>query len=116
MITEEQKKLIERKEAQIERLKAEIKTLRGETIKSMTTNKMARLDWYGNPHYDGKTSEPWNRLLKLVLELHGPNHSGENLTTNILSEDEKRLSAKMADEVIPIWNRYFEKVMERTEK
>ena len=113
MITDEQKMQIAEKEAEILRLKEEIKSIRGESIRRLLDTEMYYHSWHGEVRKGTKfaNSNEWGFLLKLVKELHRHNHQGENLTTEVLSPEERTTSAKLAYDIIKIWNRYMEEII-----
>ena len=113
MITKEQERQIAEKKAEIERLKEEIKSIRGESIRRLLDVEMYYHSWHGEIRKGKKfaNSNEWGFLLKLVKELHRHNHQGENLTTDVLSGEERTISAKLAKDIIKVWNKYMEEIL-----
>ena len=110
MITEEQEKLIEEKKAEIERLRKEIKQIRGSKLKELVEAEMYYYVPFGNKFRKDKKftgSKEWDHIRRICMEIHRPQHIGENLTVDTLTEEEKVISAAMAEEIIRIWNKYF---------
>lgn len=113
MDEQEKKKLIEYKECEIKKLRDELKELKeSEGISTFVTEEVLDWGYYNNLCYKSHAShiKPWESIRKLTTEIHRHNHIGENLTVKTLTREEKMLSAKMADEVIRIYNRYIKEL------
>lgn len=112
--------LIEEKKMEIEKIKAEIKELRGPIgLAQMVHNKMIcfKYKWAGDHSecvrigFDEREkiyrdSSLWNHIYHICFEVHRKEHADGNITFKRLSNREKAFSAKMADEIIDIWNKY----------
>lgn len=114
MDEQEKKRLIERKEQELKKLKDELKELKeSEGISNFVTEPILDWgNWNNNLRYRLRSSnlKPWESIRKLTTEIHRHNHIGENLTVKTLTREEKMLSARMADEVIRIYNRYIKEL------
>lgn len=111
-------KAIEEREQRIKELKAELAELKcPKTLTSLMNNLM-----YNVVGGQIRTNSPfvnndgWEYTRKLCIMLHKRHHRGENMTLNVLSPEEIRISAKMADEIVEIWNKYVLKVYGNDEK
>ena len=106
--------IIEAKKMEIEALKREIKELRGPVgLAEMVHHKM--LDFHRewpNIKFDPRgrhcpDNTLWQHICRTCYEIHRLNHAVENLSFKGLTSKEKAFSAKMADEIIDIWNKYI---------
>ena len=97
-------------EKQIEELNAEKKRLRGENIAGMV-NRLILAQRYGEnkairPTY---ATEIWQPIMSLAKEIHNPNRPKhrKRILVKDLTEDQKKISADMATELVDVWNKYF---------
>ena len=117
MTEEERRKLLKEKREQLEELKKEITKLNVKSIAALTTEPMLGIDGFfrnaGNAVWcEKKTDNPckdgWKPIVQVCKELFRNRHIGENLTEKAMSKREIETAAKMADEIIKIWNKYFQ--------
>ena len=115
MLNEE---LIRQKKEEIEKLKQEIKELRdNNTIKGLTTVPIYGVGYYDHIPNDKcihMRNDSWEMIRKLCVHLHKDKYRNlKHMKAESLTEDERRLSAKMADEIIEVWNKYLFEVYGR---
>ena len=106
----ENNELIAEKEEQIKKLKDEIKELRTpSSLKSLLTNKMLGIDYHSGKlgAFRHVRDDGWDCIRRTCLVIHKHNHKLENITMNSLERSEIEFSARMADEIVDIWNKYM---------
>lgn len=115
---EERQSLIKAKEEKIKELKKELADLKGATTFSVyTTETMlyAIRCTAGNSHIEIREAEylmpqEWNGIKELGKGLFSAKHPGRRYCIKDMTEDEKKIAARMADEMIVIWNKYVKAV------
>lgn len=100
---EKRDSLIKEKEKEIARLKAEIKELRGPAgIASLTKNHLCTATWSdGSPRPNSASSEEWQAIKRVCMIAFGASYV-RDLTPEMMQS-----VAKMADEIIDIFNKYY---------
>ena len=114
MTNEEKIKDIDR---QIEELKREKKRLSGQSIASLTNRLILIImknRQTGAIHIGARNlscaNDIWTPIMTLSKELHRPKHSKRTIMVRDMTEDERKISAAMATEMIDVWNKYVRKV------
>ena len=106
---------IERRKKKIAELRAEIEELKVPyTIASLLNNRMLDVSY----RKDGvHLKEPplvniygWEYIRKTCLAFFKPMHPGENMTIRTLNPEEIKIAARMADDMISVWNDYIMEV------
>ena len=106
--------LIKEKQEQIKQLKYEIATLREPiSIASLTTKKIIKSNRFINKIEECESlalsNGIWDKIRGLCLEVFKNKYS-RNIKIRELTTDEIRIAARMADEIIEIWNKYVREV------
>ena len=96
------KELIERKKAQIKALEEEIKNLRGPRGIASVMNENFAFATHPIIYYGYE----WGILRKLILMAFRVKK------VNDLDEDQIYMAAEMADELLKVWNKYYELIEE----
>lgn len=102
--SEENKAAIAEREAQIAKLQAEIKELRGPNgIASLTKNTLvtARKSYHGKGLKNSLVPDDWSPIVKVCLRVFRVSRVKD------LSENQVRVAAEMADEIIEVFNKYY---------
>lgn len=106
------KRLIMEKEQEIKKLKEEIEELRHpKNLKELVNREIVGvkywddnstqyvINWAG--HYG------WEGIKKACIYLWKPKHKKDQMKVRNLSLDELTISARMAEEMIDVWNKYI---------
>lgn len=100
---------IRKKEALIKTLRDEVAELKApKSIKRLLTNKMLNDSCIVPSGYNYMVEDGWEHIRKACIHVFRGNHYGENLSMKVLTKDEVKLAAQMADEMVEIWNKYIQ--------
>lgn len=122
MKLEEKEALIKEKEEKIKELKKELADLKGATTFSVyTTETMLYAICRTAENFEIREAEyympqEWQGIKELGKGLFSAKHPGRRYCIKDMTEDEKKIAARMADEMIVIWNKYVKEVYGRDEK
>ena len=106
------KRLIMEKEQEIKKLKEEIEELRHpKNLKELVNREIV-----GVKYWDDNSTQylinwaghnGWESIKKACIYLWKPKHKKDQLKVRNLSLDELTISARMAEEMIDVWNKYI---------
>ena len=107
-------RLIKEKEEQIRVLEEELKELKNpRTLKGLVDRDIYYVSPFKNDDFRIKKLKNWSgwkewEYIRLICTyLWKPMHKGESIKVGKLSKEELEISARMAEEVIDIWNKYI---------
>lgn len=111
----ERKALLDKKRQQMKELRREIEELQApRSISWMMENQIREVNWKGEVRpVPFSNSEAWLKIRALALQLFKPKHQKEYMKVTTLTGAEAKTAAKMAGEIIEIWNKYVEEIYEK---
>ena len=111
----ERKALLDKKRQQMKELRREIEELQApRSISWLVQNQIREVGMKGEIRpVPFSNSEAWLKIRALALLLFKPKHQKEYIKVTTLTESEAKTAAKMAGEIVEIWNKYNEEIYEK---
>ena len=111
----ERKALLDKKRQQMKELRREIEELQApRSISWLMQNQIREVGMKGEIRpVPFSNSEAWLKIRALALLLFKPKHQKEYMKVTTLTESEAKTAAKMAGEIVEIWNKYNEEIYEK---
>lgn len=111
----ERKALLDKKRQQMKELRREIEELQApRSISWLMQNQIREVGMKGEIRpVPFSNSEAWLKIRALALLLFKPKHQKEYIKVTTLTESEAKTAAKMAGEIVEIWNKYNEEIYEK---
>ena len=109
-------RLIAEKEEEIKRLTAELEELKNpKSLKELVDRDILWVRYWDEDNsvaYAKNWSghEAWKNIRQACLYLWKPNHKRDQMRVGTLTRDELTISARMAEEMIDIWNKYVAEI------
>ena len=111
----ERKALLDKKRQQMKELRREIEELQApRSISWLMENQIREVGLKGNVStVPFSNSEAWLKIRALALQLFKPKHQKEYMKVTTLTGSEAKTAAKMAGEIVEIWNKYINEIYEK---
>ena len=92
----------------INELRREIEEMRQPySIKKLMKNEMLDINSRMEIMEHSSCVEAWDHLKRTCMYLFKPRHYGVSMKIKVLTKDEVKVVAQMADEMVEIWNKYI---------
>lgn len=77
------------------------------SIKKLMKNEMLDINFRMEIMEHSSCVEAWDHLKRTCMYLFKPRHHGVRMKIKVLTKDEIKVVAQMADEMVGIWNKYI---------